>query len=409
MNLIALAVPFFILSVLAEFLVDRWRRTGYYRSNDAINSISAGTLSQTTGYFTKVVAYTIWAFVLSNLALIDMDRDWFDSSTGGILLWVVAAVLWDFCYYWKHRLGHEISILWAAHAVHHQSEEYNLSTALRQSSSDFLFGWIFYLPLFVIGFPADVLVTVGAINLLYQFWVHTRFIDRLGVFDRIFVTPSNHRVHHAQNGPYIDKNYGGIFVVWDRIFGTFAEESYDEPVIFGVRKPLANWNPVWANLQVYNYLWFDAVKTRHWYDKIGLWFRRTGWRPADMEMAYPKPAMELSSFRKFDPPISRSRRRYVIAQFLVAMGMTLFIYDLFANGETIAALIPCSLLWVHLYALGLLSEDRAYASRFEFVRLFLIVPIGLIAMSVEPMMINIEDGAAISIYILVSTIWLKRN
>ena len=409
MNLIALAVPFFILSVLAEFLVDRWRRTGYYRSNDAINSISAGTLSQTTGYFTKVVAYTVWAFALSNLAFINMDRAWFDSSAGGILLWVVAAVLWDFCYYWKHRFGHEISILWAAHAVHHQSEEYNLSTALRQSSSDFLFGWIFYLPLFVIGFPADVLVTVGAINLLYQFWVHTRFIDRLGVFDRIFVTPSNHRVHHAQNGPYIDKNYGGIFVVWDRIFGTFAEESYDEPVIFGVRKPLANWNPVWANFQVYNYLWFDAVKTQHWRDKIGLWFRRTGWRPADMEIAHPKPAVELSSFRKFDPPISRSRRRYVIAQFLVAMGVTLFIYGLFANGETLAALIPCFLLWVHLYALGLLSENRAYASRFEFVRLFLIVPLGLIAMSTEPTTINMEAGIAISIYILISTIWLKRN
>ena len=225
MNLIALAVPFFLLALLLELAVDRLKQTGYYRSNDAINSLSAGILSETTGYFTKLLQYTIWGFVLGNLALFDWQRGWFDASPSGILLWILAAVLWDFCYYWNHRLGHEISVLWAAHAVHHQSEEYNLSTALRQTSSSFLFGWIFYVPLFLIGIPADVLITVAAVNLIYQFWVHTRFIDRLGVLDRILVTPSNHRVHHAQNERYIDKNYGGIFVLWDRLFGTFAEEA----------------------------------------------------------------------------------------------------------------------------------------------------------------------------------------
>jgi alkylglycerol monooxygenase len=199
MNLIALAVPFFLLALLLELAIDRWRGSGYYRSNDAINSLSAGILSETTGYFTKILQYTIWGLVLSNLALFDIQSSWFNASASGIALWVLAAVLWDFCYYWNHRLGHEISVLWAAHAVHHQSEEYNLSTALRQTSSGFIFGWIFYVPLFLIGFPADVLITVAAVNLIYQFWVHTQQIRRLGVLDRIFVTPSNHRVHHAQN------------------------------------------------------------------------------------------------------------------------------------------------------------------------------------------------------------------
>jgi len=409
MTLIALAVPFFLLALLIELTVDHLKQTGYYRSNDAINSLSAGILSESTGYFTKILKYTIWGLVLTNFALFDWQRSWFDASPSGILLWVLAAVLWDFCYYWNHRLGHEISILWAAHAVHHQSEEYNLSTALRQTSSGFLFGWIFYLPLFLIGFPADVLITVAAVNLIYQFWVHTRFVDRLGVLDRIFVTPSNHRVHHAQNERYIDKNYGGIFVLWDRLFGTFAEEQDSDPVVFGVRKPLANWNPIWANFQVYSYLWFDAVKTRRWRDKIGVWFRRTGWRPADVEAAYPKQATDLAHFEKYDPALSVGRRRYVIAQFAIAVLSALLISVAYAEHGIQAVLVPALLLWTQLYTLGLLNEDRPYAANFELLRLFVVLPIGLFAidpnlLSITPIFVSI-----VAVYLLGSLLWLKSS
>jgi sterol desaturase/sphingolipid hydroxylase (fatty acid hydroxylase superfamily) len=249
MDLIALAVPFFIASIAVELGFDRARGRGLYRSSDAINSLSLGMLSSTTGYFTALLKLLIWGLVLENFAAFNMPIAWFDSSPGGIALWIAAAVGWDFCYYWRHRCGHEISVLWAAHAVHHQSEDYNLSTALRQSSTGFLFEWIFYVPLFVVGFPLEVLLVVGAANLIYQFWVHTQFVHRLGALDYIFVTPSNHRVHHAQNERYIDKNYGGILILWDRLFGTFEDERDDDPVVFGVRKPLANLNPFWANLQ----------------------------------------------------------------------------------------------------------------------------------------------------------------
>ncbi len=151
--------------------------------------------------------------------------------------------------------------------------------------------------------PFEVFLTANAIDLIYQFWVHTQHIDKLGWFDRVFITPSNHRVHHAQNEIYIDKNYGGILILWDRLFGTFQEELDEEPVVFGVRKPLANWNPFWANIQVYSYLWFDAVRTRRWRDKLGIWFRRTGWRPADVEAQFPKKSSDLASFQKFNPPL----------------------------------------------------------------------------------------------------------
>ncbi len=382
MDLLALAVPFFILALIAELIADRLLGSRLYRANDAVNSLSAGMLSTTFGYFTRLLSLLAWGYVLQNFALIDMQLAWFDASPRGIALWIVAAVAWDFCYYWFHRYSHEISVLWAAHAVHHQSEDYNLSTALRQSSTGFLFGWIFYVPLFLVGFPLEILVTVHAVNLIYQFWVHTQLIRRMGVLDYILVTPSNHRVHHGQNEPYIDKNYGGMFILWDRLFGTFADERADEPVVFGVRKPLLNWNPFWANIQVYDYLLFDAIRTDRWADKIGIWFRRTGWRPADVASRYPKRASSLSTFRKYDPAIAAAARIYVVAQFIVAIGIALWLSLRFADVGVRGVLIPCVMLWAQLYTLGLLNEGRNYAARAESLRLVLIVPAGIAAMGI---------------------------
>lgn len=386
MDLIALAVPFFLLALLAEVAVDRWRGSGHYRLNDAINSLSAGTLSTTFGYFTRLLPVLIWGSVLQHLALFDIDPAVFDLSPRGLVFWILALLAFDFCYYWAHRCGHEISILWASHAVHHQSEDYNLSTALRQTSSGFLFTWIFYVPLFLIGLPLEIVVTVNAIDLIYQFWVHTQHIGKLGWADRIFVTPSNHRVHHAQNERYIDRNYGGILIVWDRLFGTFQEELDDDPVVFGVRKPLASWNPFWANLQVYAYLWTDAVRTRRWRDKLGIWFRRTGWRPADVEARFPKARTDIAQFRKYDPPLPRGLSAYLLGQFLAAVVAVLWIGALFAEQGAGAVVFPCVLLWLTLYTVGALNDGSATAARLELLRLFIGVPLltGLIWRYVIP-------------------------
>ncbi len=400
MDLIALAVPFFLLALLAELAIDRVRGTGYYRANDAINSLSAGILSTTFGYFTRLLPLVAWGFVLQHLALIDMPLDWFDASARGIALWVTAAVAWDFCYYWFHRMSHEVSILWAAHAVHHQSEDYNLSTALRQTSTGFLFGWVFYLPLFLVGFPLEVLLTVNAVNLIYQFWVHTQVVRRMGVLDRWLVTPSNHRVHHAQNERYIDRNYGGMFIVWDRLFGTYADERDDDPVVFGVRKPLSNWNPFWANCQVYDYLLFDARRTRRWRDKLAVWFRRTGWRPADVAARYPAPKQPLDAFRKFDPDVPRAQRNYVLVQFLGATALTLFIARWFTEAGASAVVAPCLLLWAWLYVLGGLNEGRAESRRMEWRRLLVVNPLLLAWMA----LVGDVPGAAASAAGLLATL-----
>ena len=281
MNYILYAVPFFFALIALELLLDRWRGVSTYRFSDALNSLSAGFLSTTVGLLTKAVRLLTYPLAWQHFGV-------FELSASSLWVWLFAFVFYDFCYYWNHRLGHERNVLWAAHSVHHQSEDYNLSTALRQTSSGFIFGWIFYLPMALIGVPPLVLLTVAALNLLYQFCVYTRHIPKLGWFEWFFITPSNHRVHHAQNAVYMDRNYGGVFILWDRLFGTFQEELDEEPVIFGVTTPLASWNPLWANAQFYVALWRDAVRAESWWDKLRIWFMRTGWRPADVAVKFPQ-------------------------------------------------------------------------------------------------------------------------
>ncbi|SEL18229.1 Sterol desaturase/sphingolipid hydroxylase, fatty acid hydroxylase superfamily [Atopomonas hussainii] len=362
MNLILFAVPFFLLLIALELIAD-WRsgkRT--YRLSDTINSLSAGVLSRAVGILTKFATVGIYLLSLDYLAVWQLSAD-------SLWVWLLAFVAYDFCYYWNHRLGHEMNVLWAAHSVHHQSEDYNLGTALRQTSTGWLFSWLFYLPMAVLGIPGEVFITVAALNLLYQFWVHTQHIGKLGWYEWFFVTPSNHRVHHAQNPLYIDRNYGGVFIIWDRLFGTFHEEQDSEPVIFGVTKPLASWNPLWANAQFYVQLWHDAVRAERWQDKLTIWFRRTGWRPADVAARYPMATPDLSQFRKFDIALSRSQQVYAACQFAVTVLGTV---GLMAAGEQLglgAALLLSAWVAFTLYATGVWLEDRPHARLFEGLRL----------------------------------------
>ncbi len=367
MDFILYAVPFFFVLIALELLADHWRGMRNYRVADAINSLSTGVLSTTSGLLTKGVGLVTYAVAWEHLALFALpaERFW---------VWGLAFVGYDFCYYWLHRFGHERNVLWAAHSVHHQSEDYNLSTALRQTSTGFIFSWIFYLPLAVLGVPPLVFVSVAALNLLYQFWVHTRHIPKLGWFEWVFVTPSNHRVHHAQNPVYLDRNYGGVFIFWDRLFGTFCEEDDKEPVVFGVTTPLASWNPLWANLQVYAQLWADARRAERWWDAVRIWFMPTGWRPVDVARRYPHAKQDLSRFQKFEVPLGWPMQLYGVVQFAVYVAFGSY---LLAQGEQLS-LAALGLGWcltaLGLYALGAVLENRPWAFRLECARLLLNLP-----------------------------------
>jgi alkylglycerol monooxygenase len=367
MNYILYAVPFFFALIALELLVDRWRGVSNYRLADAINSLSAGVLSTTAGLLTRAVGLLIYTLAWQQLAL-------FELSAEPLWVWLLAFVFYDFCYYWNHRLGHERNVLWAAHSVHHQSEEYNLSTALRQTSTGFIFGWIFYLPMALAGVPPLVFLTVAALNLLYQFWVHTRHIPKLGWFEWLFVSPSNHRVHHAQNAVYMDRNYGGVFILWDRLFGTFQEELDAQPVIFGVTTPLASWNPLWANAQFYVALWRDARRAESWWDRLRIWFMPTGWRPADVAARYPQAKPDLSQFVKFEVPLSRGQQAYAAAQFSLYVLAGTGLLALADELSTTALLLGLAWMAGGLYVIGTWLENRLMARRLELLRLALNLP-----------------------------------
>jgi sterol desaturase/sphingolipid hydroxylase (fatty acid hydroxylase superfamily) len=299
---IAIATPVFFALIALEYFVGRARGRSNYRANDAVNSLSLGVMSQVVNLFTRLLRIGIYAFAYQHIAIwqLPVDQWW---------VWVLGVVAYDFCYYWNHRLGHESAIFWAAHVVHHQSQEYNLSTALRQTSSGVLLGWIFYLPMAIVGFPVEVFAVAAVIDLLYQYWIHTEQIGKLGWFDRWFASPSNHRVHHAVNEKYIDRNYGGIFMAWDHLFGSFVEEG--EKCVYGTRAPLKSWDPVWANLEVYADLARKSGRARRLRDKLLVWIKPPGWQPAMAgEPAVAKQPFDPSSLGHYDPPMNRAARNF---------------------------------------------------------------------------------------------------
>ena len=354
MDLVPYAIPFFLLAIVIEMLWDRYSGSGYYRTNDAINSLSLGVLSTSSKLILIDIAGKVYAFVQQQLVI----TEWVFQ---GWLSFIVAFVLYDFCYYWFHRLSHERKIFWAAHVAHHQSEEYNLTTALRQTSSGFLLGWLFYIPCFMLGMPAELFVTVASANLIYQFWVHTRFVSTIGPLEKILVTPMNHRVHHARNPQYIDKNYGGFFILWDRLFGTYKAEDQQLAVDYGITRGVNSWNPLCANLHIYVDMLRDSWITPRWRDKAKVWLGATGYVAPDVD----KPAVTPGNH--YDPVISKALKYYISFHFLltVAASTCLIYFPAQLGVEGMQVLFVFVLL--SLVILGRLLDGRTML--LEYLRL----------------------------------------
>ena len=307
--IITLAVPAFFILIFIELIYGLVSGKSNYRLNDTFTSISLGLISRYIPLLGLGIQGAAFAYVAQyyNLKLFSPSSLW---------VWIFAFFLYDFCYYWMHRLHHEVKVLWATHVVHHHGEEFNLSTALRQTSTGFLWKWIFYLPIFIVGIPPEVFVTVAGVNLVYQFWVHTEHIPKLGWYEYVFVSPSNHRIHHAQNKHYVDANYGGVFILWDRIFGTYKEEMEELKPIYGTAKPLRSWNPFKANLDIFREMLLDSSRTKSFKDKIRVWFSRPNWRPEDVKIKYPIIKNDLENFEPYNPEVSSQVKIYGWIQLL---------------------------------------------------------------------------------------------
>lgn len=391
MNIILYAIPVFFLLIAIELLLEKVRNTRFYRVNDAITSLSTGVLSRMIGLVKSLVPFTIYILIYENLAIFTLPNlAW---------VWIMAFIAYDLCYYWNHRFGHEVSVFWASHVVHHSSEDYNLSTALRQSSGGFL-SFIFYFPLAIIGVSPAMLISIAALNLIYQFWVHTQHVPKLGVIEWLFVTPSNHRVHHAQNSIYLDRNYGGVFIIWDRIFGSFQQELDDQPPVYGVRKALKSWNPLWANFHVYTQLAKDSYRSARWQDKVKVWFGRTGWRPQDVTDRYPLERVDLSTFARYDTQLSGLTKLYCILQYTLtaALGVSLMIYA--TSMSTISQIAIAVGVVYSCVSLGILMENRRLAIFSEWCKHLLFVAVVYFAGVTHVLAYLLLVGAILSMVLL---------
>lgn len=357
--IILAAIPLFLGLIGLEWWVDRRRGSGHYRFNDAFGSLTLGIMSRSSTLLVISLGALFIDRVLPQARLFDWPAD-------SVWTWVATFVLYDFCYYWSHRMGHTLNVFWAGHAIHHQSEEYNLTTALRQTSSS-IWTWIFSVPLLLLGAPLEVFLTCGALNLIYQFWVHTQHIDKLGWMESVMVTPSNHRVHHGQNPEYIDKNHGGVFILWDRLFGTFQPELDHVEIIYGSRVPLESLNPLWANAQVWAGLFHDAWHARSWWDKCRIWFMPTGWRPADVERNLPIEKSDLAHFTKYDPQVAVEVRNYGLFQLAAAIPLLVYFMLHFPGLSYSLSALGFLMISLPLVTTGWMLEGRG--PRWEIVRL----------------------------------------
>lgn len=320
MSLIVYAIPLFLGLMLLEMAVARAIQAPVYRFHDAVTSIHIGFVSELFRSATKLVSVVVYATLVQQVAS-------FEWNTRQPAVWIVAFFMYDFFYYWAHRCGHEINLMWASHVVHHSSEDFNLSTALRQSWTNQVFYWIFYLPMAMVGIPVEVFVVTALASAVYQFWVHTRLIDRLGWMERIFVTPSNHRVHHGRNAYCIDRNYGGTLIIWDRLFKTYAAERRDEPVVFGTLVPIRSWSPVWANVKNYLGIAQQAMRLSGWRQRLQLVFAPPGSVP--LPGTSPEPLDGVA----FETPTTRLQKLYAV---FAVVGLLVGVLDLLLASPALA-------------------------------------------------------------------------
>ena len=362
MDIILFAIPFFFLLIAIEIWIDQKKGTQYYQFNDAITSLNLGVMSRLTGVFKLLLPFSAYVWLYQNHAI------WQWQSV--IALWVLAFVLYDLGYYWVHRMSHRMHVMWGSHVVHHSSEEYNLTTALRQTGSIDVFAFLVFLPLAFLGIPPEVFLACAALNLVYQFWVHTRHIDKLpNWFEAIFVTPSHHRVHHALNSEYIDKNYAGVFIIWDRLFGSFEAEKANVEIVYGVSQQLNSYNPIWANLQVYRNILQDVWYTKSWLDKAKTVLLPPGWRAEDMKQRFPGKYVTTKTMRKYQTTISNAMAVYILSQFVLLVA-GVFVVLLQINSQPLWWNITMSLTGiVHCWLISGLQESKPWIKWTEPLRI----------------------------------------
>jgi len=366
-NPIVLSIPIFFILIGIELLVERFTNKDLYRFPDAIANISCGITSQLSGLFFTILGIGVYHLLYENFAFFTWEKNW--------LYWLCLFLLTDLAYYWGHRMSHEVNLFWGGHVVHHQSEDYNLSVALRQSSFQVIWTFAFNLPIALLGFKTLDFAFMSALNTLYQFWIHTETIGKMGWFEYVFNTPSHHRVHHGRNPKYIDKNHAGSLIIWDKMFGTFQPE--EEKPTYGITKPINSWNPVFANFSHYIEMSKDLKRIPKWGDKFRYFFKKPGWLPDYLGGYRAAPAIDSATYKKYDTPGPVRLNLYVFFQFVLCLtGASLFLFSQknpdgsnhFTTSENVFIATLLCIVVVHC---GVLFENRPWIKWAEWFRIIL--------------------------------------
>jgi alkylglycerol monooxygenase len=361
-KILLIAMPIFLLLVLFEKWWG-WRKgNDTVRNMDMISSLGSGVTNVTKDVLGLSLVVISYQWMVDKLALVHIHSTFW--------VYLVAFIALDFAGYWTHRIQHVVNFFWNGHIIHHSSEEFNLACALRQSISSVTKLFIvFLLPAALLGVPAKVIAIVTPLHLFAQFWYHTQHIKKMGWLEKIIVTPSHHRVHHAINKAYIDKNYGQIFIFWDKLFGSFQEELPNLKPVYGITRPVQTWNPIKIN---FVHLWLlvkDAWHTQSRRDKLRIWFMPTGWRPADLAATHPVYKIEdVYNFDKYATHFSNRLAAWVWIQMIFLL---LFVSYLFGNIAAIgspAMFLYGGFIFLFVYAFTELMDGNRYALAWEIAK-----------------------------------------
>ena len=359
------AIPLFMILIAIEEVFARYKGIVVNRHADMISSLSSGMTNIIKNILKISIIIVSYSWLVENISIYKIEQLW--------IVVLCALVVQDFTGYWLHRLNHRVNIFWNRHVIHHSSEEFNLSCALRQSiSQTFNYAAILMIPAALLGIPAYVFAILGPIHLFMQFWYHTRLVNKMGILEYILVTPSHHRVHHAINPEYIDKNYSQIFIVWDKLFGTFQEELSEVKPVYGTLTPASTWNPVIINFKHLWQLLKDSWRTKNILDKIRIWFMPTGWRPVDVKFKYPiKKILNPYDQKKYNPYNPMNFVIFSWIEYFFASIMMFHLFILFDNQSLNLNYLYAGYIFVYIFIYSSILDNKKSFKIYGLIKLFL--------------------------------------
>ncbi len=356
------AIPVFLSLIVIELIASKILHKEVVRSMDTLSSLSSGLTNVIKDVLGLTVIIVSYGWMVDNMAVYTVEATW--------LVYLLAFIGLDFAGYWVHRIDHKVNYFWNDHIVHHSSEEFNLGCALRQTiSSWFSISFVFLIPIALLGVPAKVVAIVSPLHLFAQYWYHTRLIGRMGILEKILVTPSHHRVHHAINDVYMDKNLSQIFIFWDKLFGTFQEELDDVPPVYGVKRPVRTWNPFIINFM---HLWLliqDAWRTNNILDKFRIWFMPTGWRPEDVKEKFPIDTIsDVYGYEKYGPILSNRIQIWSWFQMIVTFSLMMYFFNQLGDLSMQVMLYHGGFLFLTVFSYTMLMDKMTSAWMVELLR-----------------------------------------